>query len=318
MAFPHTFEFLREGDRPTVLMLGAGCSFGLIPLPNEILATGRTRAEIEISKITGKEFPKLRVDESAWDALYVWAQQARDELIAAAHHCPKLKIAQVLGLTSEPRWLAGVELPVPQARARHRVMARMAREGILQSIWTFNWDCHVEAALESIGLREQEDVSNQPWTMRYHRVLRLSDYGKLPQDRTIFVHKRHGCIKHLKNLEALEASGSAKKEDFANVQLRITKDELDDTLDKSSPDYKSFRGQIDTDFSGRPLVAIGARLEVMIRWPSSNSTRTLRMVEPTSMIRQRLPKSFARFGLFFHPNTLLKGSALVTIVTARR
>ncbi|MEA3194855.1 MAG: hypothetical protein QOD26_3188 [Betaproteobacteria bacterium] len=238
-------------------MCGAGTSFGLIPLPRKIIEDFRAEAEKDISAFTGKPFPALRVKETDWDALYVWAEQARDELVGATHPCPKLKIAQALRLTSDGSWLAGVTRPVSKSMPRHRVIARFAREDRLQSIWTFNWDCHIEAALESVGLKEEEDVKDQPWPMRYHRVLGLAEYGRLPAGRTIFVHKRHGCIKRIKELEVLDLSKKATAQDYAAIQLRITKDELDNTPDKTTNEYRSFRGQLDTEFSGCPLMVCG-------------------------------------------------------------
>jgi hypothetical protein len=237
-------------------MCGAGTSHGLVPLPHEIVRDNRARAEAEIGAVTGKAFPPLP-NPGAWDALYVWAQIAEEELKGANDPCPKLKLAQALGLTTDVRWLAGVGLPATQSKARHRVIARFAREDKWQSIWTFNWDCHIEAALESVGFREEETLSNQPWPVRYQRIIRLADYGKLPDKRTKLVHKRHGCIRNLKQLEKLQAEGKAQADDYNHLRFRITKKELEEVVDKNSGDYKSFRGQIDSEFSGRPLVVCG-------------------------------------------------------------
>jgi hypothetical protein len=93
--------------------------------------------------------------------------------------------------------------------------------------------------------------------MRFERVLTLHDYGKMPQDRTIRIHKRHGCMRNLKNLEALHDNGKATAEQYANFRFRITKSELTEVLDKGADDYRSFRGQIDTEFAGRPLAVSG-------------------------------------------------------------
>lgn len=203
MEYPHTFEILRESDRSAIFMCGAGSSYGLNPFPLEILERNRAQAEREIAAISGRPFPALSVADTAPDALYVWAEHAQSELESVNHKCPKLQIAKSLALTSDARWLAGVSLPISQATPRHRVLARLVREKRLHSIWTFNWDCRIEAALESIGLKEDDVVADQPWPMRYQRILTLKDYGKAPPDRTIQVHKRHGCIKNVKELEEL-------------------------------------------------------------------------------------------------------------------
>ncbi|MBI5910114.1 MAG: hypothetical protein HY848_09195 [Betaproteobacteria bacterium] len=226
-------------------------------MPRDILAANRASAEAAIAAFTGKAFPALTVDPTAADALYVWAGQANDELAAAKHRCPKLMIAQVLGFTSDPKWLIGVALPAAQAQPRHRVIARLTREECWQSIWTFNWDCHIELALESIGLKEQEKVEDQPWPMRFQRVLTLRDYGKAPQNRTIVIHKRHGCIKNINDLETRDIDGKATADDYVNFRFRITKVELTEELDKTSADYKSFCGQIVSAFAGHPLAVFG-------------------------------------------------------------
>jgi hypothetical protein len=257
MAYPHTFEITREPDRSAIFMCGAGSSYGLNPFPPEMLTTRRVQAEREVAAITGRPFPNLLVADTDPEALYVWAGQALVELESVNHKCPKLQIAKSLGLTSDPRWLAGVSLPIDQAKPRHRVLARLVREDRLYSIWTFNWDCRIEAALESIGFREDEIVADQPWRVRYQRVLTLKDYGKVSPDRTVLVHKRHGCIRNVMAMEALDAAGKATPQQYGEFRLRITKAELSEVLDKTTDDYKSFRGQIDSAFAGRPVAICG-------------------------------------------------------------
>jgi hypothetical protein len=257
--YPHHFDFLAENDRPPVIICGAGASHGLNPMPNEILASNRTAAEAEIAAVTGRPFPPLPVAVTSADALYVWSEIAHEELVAAKHHCPKLMIARVLGFTSDPKWLVGVSVPAGSARPRHRVIARLTREGVLYSIWTFNWDCHIENALESIGMTDGEKVEEQPWLMRYQTVLALRDYGKGCPTRTIRIHKRHGCIRDINNLSNLDLIGDATPDQYENFRFRITKDELDDVRDKTSVDYLAFRGQIVAEFGGQPLAVLGWR-----------------------------------------------------------
>lgn len=307
MPYPHTFEFLRDNDRPAVFMCGAGTSFGLNPMPRDILAANRTSAEAAITAFTGKPFPALTVDASAGDALYVWAGQAYDKLAAAKHQCPKLMIAKVLGFTSDPGWLIGVALAAAQAQPRHRVIARLTRERCWQSIWTFNWDCHIESALESIGLKEQEKVADQPWPMRFQRVLALRDYGKAPQERTIVVHKRHGCIKNINDLATLDNNGKATVDDYVNFRFRITKAELTEELDKTSADYKSFRGQIDSEFAGRPLAVFG--------W-SASEKYLLDEFESCAPQLQKYPNPVGRLSIvdpFYNPDGHARLSAIYAV-----
>lgn len=269
-------------------MCGAGLSHGLVPLPKEIVEQRVDAANKKISATTGEPFPALSVAKHDWDALYVWAQVARNELQKIHHPCPKLAIAQALGLTSDAKWLAGAGRPITQAEPRHRVIARLAREARWQSLWTFNWDCHIEAALESIGLREQDSVPNQPWPVRYQRVISLSDYGALPKDRTVIVHKRHGCIRQLLKVEQLEVAGKATAADYGAVRLLIAKDELDEVLDKSSDDYKSFRGQLAEAFAGNPLFVCG--------W-SAGEKYLLEELEASSELLRKYPVDAGRLSI---------------------
>lgn len=97
---------------------------------------------INISAPTGKDF-------------YDWAEEAFNELKNVQHQSnneAKLHLADAMGVTSDPRFQAKVGMPLRGNTPRHRVVARLAREGRWSTICSLNWDCILETALESVGL----------------------------------------------------------------------------------------------------------------------------------------------------------------------
>lgn len=149
---PHTFEQLRVGVRRPFLMAGAGLSWGLVPGPDALLAARRATAEAELGCST-------TVDSASAGALYKWAEEILAQLTARAEPAPKLKLAEALGLLSEAYWIAEVGLPLRGTTPRHRVLVRLARENRCVSIWSFNWDSHIENALERVGF-DRDEPSN--------------------------------------------------------------------------------------------------------------------------------------------------------------
>jgi hypothetical protein len=257
----HSFPFLLAGDAKPVLVSGAGLSWGLIPMPNEIIRIRRHAAEQLLNANYGGGFAPHTGDPQGTlsDTLYEWAEEALDFLRNAGVACPKLVLARVLEVSSDPRWLAGVSTPITSLKPRHRVIARLAREGKWRAVWTFNWDCHIEAALNAVGIKENPFDTNQPWIVRYQRFLSIEDYGRAPFARTIQIHKPHGCVQSLVDAENQIKLGQKTEADFANLKFKIAKSELQAAPVPIDADYLTFRARILEHFSGSPHVAIGWR-----------------------------------------------------------
>jgi len=135
-ALPHNFPTLRrrgnENHRPSVLILGAGMSFGLVPLPGALLAEKRTKAEATLgytSSVPADPHPPP-------EHLYQWADDIWNELAARSDPNPKLTLAELLDIPKEEHWRGCVS---PRRNTpRHRVVARFAREGLWHQIWSLN------------------------------------------------------------------------------------------------------------------------------------------------------------------------------------
>lgn len=256
----HCFPFLlNNADRLPVFLSGAGLSWGLIPMPAEIIRQRRASAEAQLNANYGQAFAPTTGDPEGLsnDTLYSWAEEAIAFLTSAGVQCPKLVLARLLHLTTDPRWLAGVSVEVSTLKPRHRVVARFAREGRWRALWTFNWDCHIEAALRAVGIKELPPDTNQPWIVRCQRFLSIEDYGAAPAHRTVQIHKPHGCVQSLVDAEAQIAQKSKTEADFANLKFKITKSELCSAPDPITPDYVAFRTLLLDHFRANPNVAIG-------------------------------------------------------------
>src|SRR4051812_14748214 len=129
---PHNFPTLRRenGDgRRSILVIGAGMSFGLAPRPGPLLEKMRDAAEaaLAVRSALPKTVPAPHED------LYKWADDVFPKLANGPNDNPKLRLAESLGISTDPEWAA----PLPQKKnlARHRVVARFAREGLWHCIW---------------------------------------------------------------------------------------------------------------------------------------------------------------------------------------
>ncbi|MEK7753071.1 MAG: hypothetical protein AAB654_14200, partial [Acidobacteriota bacterium] len=188
---PHDFIQLRVGSRPPFLMVGAGLSWDLVPGPNTLLKQRKLAAEAKL------ELSPIDVDVHADGALYEWAERAITELEHRGEALPKLKLAHALGLVSDDRWTAQIGLPLRGTMARHRVIARLAREKRWSSIWSFNWDTHIENALERVGFDRDEPRSMQPWITAYRTIVIREDFRHRARTDVVCVFKPHGCVRAL-------------------------------------------------------------------------------------------------------------------------
>lgn len=104
MHIPHTFpSLLDSGATPSILLIGAGMSFGIAPPVTELTN--------EIYDWADKAFSKLRSELNLTD------------------HEAKLRLADAIRITTDPRFQAKVGMPLRGNTPRHRVVARFAREG---------------------------------------------------------------------------------------------------------------------------------------------------------------------------------------------
>ena len=210
---PHNFPSLRNGPRKPVLICGAGMSSGLVPSVKDL-----TKECPQAEKKLGCSAPRNDGDLDKDGYLYDWAEQIYQQLQNRQEPLPKLKIADALGLLDNPAWLGKVVMPLRENWPRHRVIARFAREKRWHAIWSLNWDCLLEAGLESVGFDEVQPLTKQPWPTTYVTYVTTDDAQSSADDDTVTVYKPHGCVKSL-----LKAEEEYNKGNYSNKAERLAK-----------------------------------------------------------------------------------------------
>lgn len=246
---PHQFAGLRQGQRPPFLIAGAGLSHSLVPLPRNLLLSRKDAAEAELGCTS------VDIDPNHPYALYDWAKQIIDQLRAKHVPIPKLRLADALLLTVAGEWSGKVGLPLRGTMPRHRVIARLAREDRWASLWTFNWDAHIENALEKIGFDRDEPSATQPWRMAYRTILTAADFTHLTRRDLLCILKPHGCVRGLIAAKELEATGNLASAEALADRFMITKDDLD--AERTNPTDQRFFIKLKSSLIESPLIVAG-------------------------------------------------------------
>lgn len=185
--------------QPPLLIVGAGLSFGLAPNAQQLAKdTSERKDEIE-SALGIPAGPAISTDD---DDLYVWADHCLKALksVHALDEMPaKRRLASAMGLMTDKRFLAQAGVGPRGTTARHRVLARLARENRIRAVWSFNWDCWLEASFDAVGLRRNEEsaqrIANEGWKTRYHVWFRDEATDNAIDMQLLF--KAHGCLRAL-------------------------------------------------------------------------------------------------------------------------
>ena len=221
---PHNFPTLRRhGDgnhRPSVLIIGAGMSTGLVPLPGPLLAEKRAKAEVSLGCTSA-----VPVDpDPTADHLYQWADDIRNQLIVRGDPNSKLTLAESLDIPNEKRWLGGIS--TKRNTPRHRVVARFAREGLWYQIWSLNWDCVQESALENVGIKRGGAEGQMPWPTVFNTLVTAAECAQMGEPNSIKVIKPHGCVMALVEAQQEKAIGNAARSITLAERFLITATEL--------------------------------------------------------------------------------------------
>jgi len=196
---PHNFPLLRRDGNgvhhPSMLTIGVGMSFGLAPMPPVLLADKRASAEAKLHCGTSH----------AADDLYKWADEIMAQLVARGDPIPKLTLAQSLDIPFESRWpgTASARRNTP----RHRVIARFAREGLWEQIWSLNWDCIQESALENVGIKRDGVDAGLSWPTGFRTFITAAECPQMAEENRVKVVKPHGCVMALVTADAARRGG---------------------------------------------------------------------------------------------------------------
>lgn len=189
----------RDSSPAPLLIVGAGLSFGLVPTAQE-LAHDVAGRQIAIENKLGISHDSTVTSPTS---LYTWADHCVTELSTANPGITtidaKIRLAQAMGLMTDRRFLAQAGVGPRGTTARHRVLARLAREGRVRAIWSFNWDCWLEASFEAVGMRRDDGATqqfaNDRWMTRY-QVWFKDVINKNATDMQL-LFKAHGCLRAL-------------------------------------------------------------------------------------------------------------------------
>ena len=201
---PHQFEKLTSREEKIVVMIGAGMSYGLVPMANEL----KKSLELVTNNLAIEDDELLIKDDP-----YDYA----DTVLKYIPNQDKLVLVQNMGIINNPKWFAKIGLPLRGTTPRHRVIARFARENLLHEIWNYNWDTILESAFEAVGFtRGREDGINQPWNTLFDTIVTYDDLTATPTGGFFKIYKPHGCLLAMKKAEELQVSNSTKSKKIAD------------------------------------------------------------------------------------------------------
>jgi len=191
---------------------------------------------------------------AAATTLYIWAGEVLQQLQERNGDVPpKLRLAEALGITTDPRWRnPNRDGPV---EPRHRVVARFARENRLNSLWSLNWDCLLENALERVGLSRGVPRADLPWKTQFTTFLTVADYVCLGSQQSVPVFKPHGCVRQLVAARAALDRRDYEEARRLSSRFRITKNELD--APDLDPDETHLHANLGTRLAQSPLIVVG-------------------------------------------------------------
>ena len=242
---PHDFKEFLSRQRPPILIVGSGLSFGLVPEMDEIVAEKKDQVATEL------EIDQQPTEEGS----YRWARYVIDALIEKGTPRPRLRLAEALGFLNEPMWTASCGLPLSRTEPRHRVIARFAREQLWKTICSLNWDTHIENALLRIGFQQGQVRYPKPWISEFRSIVTKEDFPTFGAANCFCILKPHGCVRALRQAKEAENTGSYQDANEMSDRLKITDKDL--KAKRDDPVDKWFLTQIQGQLGQRPLMVAG-------------------------------------------------------------
>jgi len=255
--FPHDFSCIRDPRQKTVLFCGAGLSAGIVPVVGNLFDDIRKVAEKKLG-IPEVKCSSFWEKENWEDRLYYWAECVLKWLEQKGETNPKLRLAQALGITTDLNWWGEGSIDFRGNTDRHRVIARLAKEGCWESIWSFNWDCVMEKAMVSVGVLSTKPKFSTPWHIdHYCTHVTNDDLIASHYDTALAVRKPHGCVTALKEAISCESANKQKSIEISE-RFMISKSELEDRKQNDVDD--NFFSHLTSDVSGHVNVTVGWRI----------------------------------------------------------
>jgi hypothetical protein len=226
------------------LIIGAGLSTPMVPLPAclcQEYAAKQAQIEANLSISTGYTFT------GAADDLYQWSEVCVQKIVdatGATEGTAKQQLLAELDISSDERFSANASVPIRGTTPRHRVLARLAREGSIHSMWSLNWDLWLEAAFEAVGINRNGKPATwassklpAAWVTKYEVWLPTIEPAPPTASQTITLYKPHGCVQALY--------------ERTNDTFRITAKEL------KEPAASCVSKRLEAQVCEKPVVAIG-------------------------------------------------------------
>lgn len=243
---PHDFGQFLGRTREPLLFVGSGLSYGFVPLIDQLVPERKDHIEAIFG--TGSQ--------STAEGPYRWARAILDHLTASGIARPRLRLAEELGLLSDPRWTATTGLPLRRALPRHRVIARFAREELWDSICSLNWDTYIEQALLRIGFTRNRSRYPQPWLAVFRTIVTRDDRQSFGERHCFSILKPHGCVEALKEAREAELNGEYARATGLAARFKITDVDLERPW-HGDPDDDWFLTQLSALLGRRPLMVLG-------------------------------------------------------------
>ena len=254
---PHDFPTLISGDHLPLIIFGAGMSYGIAKLPSEILPLC-PEAETKLECTTTTDLADSAVGPDGDYRLYDWAQEMINELTSRGEQCPRLVLAQALGLTTDDGMLGIAHVPLAKMAPRHRIVARLAVEKRFESTWTLNWDMWLERAFESVGMKPDEaNARNITWPTSYSTFITVQDNQKISRNNIVCLFKPHGSIDALLEAEDKLENGETGEAHELSERFMIARKDFDDWIERANNTDKSFGSRLSIALPARPFIVVG-------------------------------------------------------------
>lgn len=184
-------------------------SHGLVPMAGELLKEKRENAELKLGCNSGLS----NTSSPSAEDLYKWSDDIFKQLTDRGDRNPKLTLAQSLDITADPCWRGNIS--TERDKPRHRVIARFAREGLWDQIWSLNWDCIQESAFENVGIKRDGTDAQLEWPTVFHVFVTAAECAQMGASYSVKIVKPHGCVMALVEAEA----AMNKDDDSYSIQL---------------------------------------------------------------------------------------------------